>query len=359
MIQATAPQTGQEDAPVTGAEEPVLPGPTPDLSQKGNESKPAPIAETEAPPADDQPLEKAAVEQTPSEEPGGTEDESTAPDKVQKRIDKLTAQKAELKTQLDAIQAKSADTETKLTEAQQQIEELRRTPARSDPTERELQTEIQVLQGQLEGLDDLRAGAMDEAAAARFKATLKPYGVLNESGEFVYDQLREYRALCREGIAQRTEQLGKARERRKADAQAAAALEPIIAKEFPWTKEKTSQEYIAWQKLQRDFPDALNHPTGKAVMAVVAQHWPAFVAKLNAANGQPNGATPKHPNTQTPRQPVKPAPKVPGVPGVTPAMRTDNRAQAEQLKAEALKNNRPGPERQAYIRSQIQIPRAA
>jgi len=284
---------------------------TPAFPEPGTEPSPG-----DDPTADQPATEPAADGELDSPPPPTDEDEPdpAKPEPAQKRINKLTAQKHELRKSLEAAQARLAELEAKLQAPPPEPapEELAPPPAAPAPVTSsplaQVQTmaELQAKQSEAQQLNDWveeqlitlrRNPAQVETVLRQHKV---PLADQDGQEDFSAPQMEAWLMNVRRNASRTLREIPQRAQFLQAQAQAQhAAIEA-----FPWWKDKSSAEYGQAQQILSAFPQLRDRPdwafiTGIQVLGIQE------LQKRQAQAGRP--ASPAKPAAVAPRLTSRPA----------------------------------------------------
>tara|TARA_Y100000590_G_scaffold87854_3_gene98584 strand:+ start:815 stop:1738 length:924 start_codon:yes stop_codon:yes gene_type:complete len=266
----------QEEVPQETPEEPVAEAegdegnqPEVDLSQKEDEQAEAePAAEAEG-----EPEAKA---------PEG--DEYELPRGVQKRIDKLTAQKKALAEEKDKA----------ISDLRQEIDELRASKESPDPKVDDPSNPYRHLQD----LETIRREELNAETVLDWCDDHPDGAVVHEDGnerEYSVEDIREIRKRARKALNRQLP------EQRKW-VEDYAATEPYVEANFPWWADKATAEYQAARQIMKEFPEVMRFPGYKVSVGDIVEGMKVRMARQEEkAKGRKKAAPPK-----APEQPVAP-----------------------------------------------------
>jgi hypothetical protein len=319
-------------------------------------AEPPSAAEPEAPPVDTPPGDDHPL----AEEPDDLPDPAGLSPKVQKRIDRLTAQKAELREQLEAERSQRQAMESELTE-------LRSQGALPKPAGPTVPAHIEQLQSEddlaryatgardlLKKIDRFERNAMRDQDKAQFQAWLKSNGLFNEeTGEVdaagLYDLRETAEQTVNQDVPIRLQQIRQT-----------AQFDPFVSHKYPWMKDRNSQEFRTFQRLEAQYPELKRSPAWKIILATIAtnvasvlEEFETFRNKPSAAALAANGNGAAKPNGKPTIKPPTPAPKVPTVPAIAPAVVQSRGTELSALRDKAFKPGATREDRQALIRAHL------
>jgi hypothetical protein len=307
-----APDPAAEPQPVpvaSPAADSSPPGAAAGVNPEINEDA-APTAET--PPEGHAPADDLSADPEPA--PSNTKD---WPESATKRINKLTAQREELKRQRDAETARRAELEQQLQQLQQQSPPLDPRPSSLDPGQSSPDPRPSTLIGPgdpvvsvvedvpaldnlarscrevLETLDAYQRNELDEPERVAFAAALVKNGWSPEGDEPSPQALRQLRRTVSHRL---NEEIPARRSYLTARPQATAVAEQA----FPWLKDRKSREYGEVQKVVAAMPEIKRYPQWELIAGTYVLGLEALnerIGKARNGNGHPPAASPKPPRT--------------------------------------------------------------
>lgn len=282
---------------------------------------PAPQPVPEEPPAMDQEpsSEAPAVPQENSETPADTptepetpvtppEDEEKPQDDrngAQRRIDKLTAQKSELRELLESREAELAELKASLAER----ESLATSTAKANPVAHikspaDLDAREAQAQELSEQLDDLyiKLRRNPEAVASELRRLNIQFKDAEGQDDYSRERMEEYLLTVRSNV-DKTLRVHIPRHRSFLQVQSQAEQRAVEL--FPWWKSKTSAEYQMAQEILRSRPEIAQWADAKLAVGVYVEGFRSLEAKAKAQQAKP-----------APRPSA--APRVPSAPAAMP-----------------------------------------
>jgi hypothetical protein len=313
-------------------------------AKPGEESSPGEGSEAEGRPS----LPEEAVEGEP-DEGDGTEAESESevvdaerkvwPESAQRRVDKLTAQKGELRDELTNIQSEKDALQERVAELEASLEE--RGPESGIPsapeiagqplgfieTPKKLQEFVTAAKQNVRMIEDYLDEALDSSKLPALTNYAKANGAFDEAtGQFDVAKLKQMKRWAQDAL---TEHAPARLQHLRAEAEMSAQAE----KSFPFLKDTKSAGYKAFREVVQTLPEMRRLPNWKAVAAIFV----LGLSKLNAENGTaPKGGVPG-------KAAVKPAPssKLPGKTTVLPQRASNNNEGIDELRNRAFKQGDP------------------
>lgn len=286
--------------------------------------------------------EKAGQEQTPAaaettadqpgegEEAEAGEERTQWPESAQKRVDKLTAQRAEAREAAAALQAEKDELERKLAEAEAKEPGEAAPAVAGDPlsflqTPKALSEYVTAAKARLRDIEDHFDEALDEPGRERLQRFAEANGAFDkESGEFDAGKLKQLRRYAQDALQ---EFVPARMEFLKQEAQASQAAEQA----FPWLKDRKSAEYGLYQGVLTAMPDIRKLPHWKAAAAVYVRGLQAVQAESKA---KPNGG-----KVTTPAK--TPVSKLPGASQTLPQRPAENGDAIQLLRTKATASRDP------------------
>jgi hypothetical protein len=277
-------------------------------------------------------------------EPGegdGTEAESESevvdaerkvwPESAQRRVDKLTAQKGELRDELTNIQSEKDALQERVAELEASLEERGEAsaPAMVDQplgfieTPKKLQEFVTAAKQNVRMIEDYLDEALDSSKLPALTNYAKANGAFDEAtGQFDVAKLKQMKRWAQDAL---TEHAPARLQHLRAEAEMSAQAE----KSFPFLKDTKSAGYKAFREVVQTLPEMRRLPNWKAVAAIFV----LGLSKLQSEQGTaPKGGVPG-------KAAVKPAPssKLPGKTTVLPTRPNNNNDGMDELRNRAFK----------------------
>lgn len=275
-------------------------------------------------------------EGSPPEEPG----EEQLPKGVKRRIDKLTAQKTELRQRAETA-------ESRIAQLEQEMETLKTgQPAAAAPespnglnniTDAAALAKYEESARQLiRNIDRYQRNAMRPEDRKRFEGYLAEQGLFDSSaGEPDGPGLSDLRYAAEDTLQQHIPA-------RRQFLQEQAAWDPRITENFPFLKDRSSPDYQQFQQVARMIPEVKRFPHWKLIVGTYLLGLKQLEAKLaNKPNGKPAA-----------RPPVPP--RVPSSASAQPETRAGAGAQTEALRKKALETG-SRDDMEAWVKTQLRM----
>jgi hypothetical protein len=267
------------------------------------------------------------------------------PDSAQRRVDKLTAQKAELRDKATTLQSEKDALAQQVTELNGRVKELEggagsAVPTPGNPlgflkTPKELSDYVTAVKGQLRNVEDYLDDSLDEGQLERFREWAKANGAFDaESGEFNTQKLKQLKRLANDAL---NEHVPARLQYMRQEAEQSA----IAEEQFPWLKDQKSEEYKVFQDVVKTLPELRRLPHWKGVVAIFVKGLQTVKAEVG---GKGKGKAPAG----------KPQSRLPGAATVLPQRTSGNGGAAiDALRDKANKSKNP-KDYEALIKAQLE-----
>lgn len=303
---------------------------------------------------------KTGDEPPPETEPGAesTEEEQAAaadkdkaqwPESAQRRVDKLIAQRHELKAAGEAAQAELATHQARVTELETQLQKtLDGAAAQATAGEplgfittaqklSEYQTKVK---SHARAMEDYLDGALSGEALEKFTTFAREQGAVGEDGEIIPAKIKQVRRLAQDTLEDLIPH-------RLAYLQQETAHSDAAAKKWPWLADKNSPESKRFDAVIAALPEVKKMPHWKVVGAIYVKGLMAQEAE-DAAAAKTAGKAPAKPA-------AKPTPAPPRMPGTATALPTrtgDSSTNIQALREKASRTQSP-KDFEALVRAQL------
>lgn len=261
------------------------------------------------------------------------------PESAQKRVDKLTAQKAELREKQDALSTERDTLQERVEELESKLNAAGPVQATaSDPlgfiaTPRDLSNYVTAVKANLRRIEDHLDDSLDETQTAAFTKWAKDNGAYSEEDQqFNTAALKQLRRVAQDALSEHVPA-------RMQYLRAEAEMSAGAVETFPWLRDAKSADYKKFQEVVKAMPEIRRHPNWKAIAAI-------FVRGLNVTTAeQAKGA--KGNGVQKPA-----APRLPGAAASMPQRPTEDGTEVTALRDKAFKSGNP-KDMEALIRAQL------
>jgi hypothetical protein len=311
--------------------------------------KPEPAPEPEPPQADlSQPGEAGAEtppepEAAPAEDPASGEPEPTKTvslETFQKRVDKLTAQKAEALKRAEALESELNNVKSRMEELESQPRVAPPAPSNNPLASINSETELDQYEAKsktiLRNIEKFERNAMAPAERSQFVEQLKQAGYYDpESGEADMGRLLDLKFQIEDAIQSHIP----ARKKYFAESR---HFDGLATKAFPYLSDRTSSDFKMFEQIASTLPELQSRPNWKVIVGTL-------VAGLKAH--QAEEATKTAP-TQPKPKPVAPAPKVASAPSMVATTTVDRKTANVELRDKALRSRNPN-DIEKWIASQL------
>jgi hypothetical protein len=278
-------------------------GPGAKATEKEPGSELPPGETTEAPEPGE---EVSGEEQAQEQEQEREEAERTEwPESAQRRVDKLTAQKAELRETATNLQSEKDALTERVTELEQELQNrptdgaapvLPNDPLGFVKSPKELQEYASTVKTQIRQIEDYLDEAMDETRLPKFTEWAQRQGLADGNGNIDTVKLKQMKRLAQDALTDLVPQ-------RAQHLQAEAEASQLAEQRFPWLKDTKSAQYKAFHSMVQSLPEIRRLPNWKVLGAIFVRGLEvaaAETAKRGANGGKPGATRPAAQPTRLP-----------------------------------------------------------